>query len=426
MDKNLLYWLLYDAGNSFVVSATGGLYLAQWLVLDKGVPEAWYGAAFSVATVFVLLTSPIFGAWSDKIGNRKNFVNIFTFIIAASGLLMIFGTNSREFSKLFPIFVLFLFFLIQYAYQLSLVFFNALLEKLSIEKTRGKISGLSMLFNQFAFVFANAALLPFALGKITLFGTVGRSQVFLPAFLIFIALSAPFVFLFKEKQKKEESVKQDRNILRRTIEGIKLLYLKEKNVGLFLLGFSFVSDALLTISLYFALIMNELYKIPDEKKFIAVSIMFLFAAVGGLWAGKAADMYGIKKVLLLMTLFLVISFFIAFISSNFLILLMVLVFAGIGWGGFYSLSRALLIKISPKGRLGEYFGFYSTFERFASIIGPTLWAITITLLSHDSILKYRVAGFSQLSLMFIGIVILLQVKGKRHTITKSPATMKWE
>jgi len=34
-NKNLFYWLLYDAGNSFIVSAIGGLYLAQWLVLDK-------------------------------------------------------------------------------------------------------------------------------------------------------------------------------------------------------------------------------------------------------------------------------------------------------------------------------------------------------------------------------------------------------
>jgi len=113
MGRNLLYWLLYDAGNSFVVSAIGGLYLAQWLVLDKGIPEVWYGTAFSVATVFVLLTSPLLGAWSDKLGKRKIFVNIFTLIIAAAGLLMIFSTNSRVFSNFLPAFVLFLFFLIQ-------------------------------------------------------------------------------------------------------------------------------------------------------------------------------------------------------------------------------------------------------------------------------------------------------------------------
>ena len=86
---------------------------------------------------------------------------------------------------------------------------------------------------------------------------------------------------------------------------------------------------------------------------------------------------------------------------------------GIGWGGFYSLSRAMLVKISPKEQLGEYFGFYSTFERFASIIGPTLWGVTITLLAHNSALKYRVAGFSQIVLMFIGFMILLRVKDRR-------------
>ena len=413
MGRNLLYWLLYDAGNSFVVSAIGGLYLAQWLVLDKGIPEVWYGTAFSVATVFVLLTSPLLGAWSDKLGKRKIFVNIFTLIIAAAGLLMIFSTNSKVFSNFLPAFVLFLFFLIQYAYQLSLVFFNSLLEKLSLENTRGEISGLSMLFNQAAFVIANAALLPFALGKITLIGITGRSQVFLPAFFIFAVLSFPFVLKFKEKEKSREQTENDSNIVKKTINGIKLLYQKEKNVGKFLLGFSFVSDALLTISLYFALIMNELYKVPDTKKFLAVSTMFIFAAIGGYWVGKVADKRGIKRTLLFMIVCIVISFFVAFISSNFSVLLAVLIFAGIGWGGFYSLSRAMLVKISPKEQLGEYFGFYSTFERFASIIGPTLWGVTITLLAHNSALKYRVAGFSQIVLMFIGFMILLRVKDRR-------------
>jgi len=179
------------------------------------------------------------------------------------------------------------------------------------------------------------------------------------------------------------------------------------------LGFSFVSDALLTISLYFALIMNELYKVPDTKKFLAVSTMFIFAAIGGYWVGKVADKRGIKRTLLFMIVCIVISFFVAFISSNFSVLLAVLIFAGIGWGGFYSLSRAMLVKISPKEQLGEYFGFYSTFERFASIIGPTLWGVTITLLAHNSALKYRVAGFSQIVLMFIGFMILLRVKDRR-------------
>jgi len=141
--------------------------------------------------------------------------------------------------------------------------------------------------------------------------------------------------------------------------------------------------------------------------------MFIFAAMGGYWAGKIADKRGVKKMLLLMATCVMISFFIAFLSSNFSILLVVLVFAGIGWGGFYSLSRVMLVKISPSEQLGEYFGFYSTFERFASIIGPTLWGVTMTILAHNSMLKYRVAGFSQIILMAIGILILLRVKDQR-------------
>ncbi|MBI3385506.1 hypothetical protein HY031_00285, partial [Candidatus Gottesmanbacteria bacterium] len=106
MNKNLLSWLLYDAGNSFIVSATGGLFLAQWLVLDKGIPEAWYGFAFSAATIFVLFTSPLVGAWSDAVGYRKPFINFFTVALLIAGFAMVITTNISGSGNLFPLITL--------------------------------------------------------------------------------------------------------------------------------------------------------------------------------------------------------------------------------------------------------------------------------------------------------------------------------
>jgi UMF1 family MFS transporter len=84
--------------------------------------------------------------------------------------------------------------------------------------------------------------------------------------------------------------------------------------------------------------------------------------------------------------------------------------AGIGWGGFYTSNRALLIKIAPKENLGEYFGLYSTFEKFASIIGPMVWGIITLILIDNGIIKYRVAGMVVVGLMAIGIYFIYKVK----------------
>ena len=54
-----------------------------------------------------------------------------------------------------------------------------------IQSYLGKISGLGQAFNNFGWIVAVAILLPFANGKITLLGSPGRTQVFLPAFILF-------------------------------------------------------------------------------------------------------------------------------------------------------------------------------------------------------------------------------------------------
>jgi len=45
---------------------------------------------------------------------------------------------------------------------------------------------------------------------------------------------------------------------------------------------------------------------------------------------------------------------------------------GLVQGGTQSLSRSLFATMIPKGQSGEFFGFFSTMEKFAGILGPLL------------------------------------------------------
>jgi UMF1 family MFS transporter len=46
-------------------------------------------------------------------------------------------------------------------------------------------------------------------------------------------------------------------------------------------------------------------------------------------------------------------------------------------GGTQALSRSLFASLIPAHKSGEFFGFYSVFEKFASVFGPLLFSITI-------------------------------------------------
>ena len=80
-------------------------------------------------------------------------------------------------------------------------------------------------------------------------------------------------------------------------------------------------------------------------------------------------------------------------------------------GGSQALSRSLFASMIPPQKSSEFFGFFGVFEKFAGIVGPALFAITVraTGSSRNAILS--VIGF-----FVVGAVLLWMVdveEGKR-------------
>lgn len=411
MKKNIFLWALYDLANTPLTVAITGLYLAQWVVLDNNLPDIWYGGTFVLATLLLLLSSPFWGAWSDNLGQRMPFLKWTTFTMIVVGIVM--GIIAPSSLPTMPkvITVLFLFLIIQYTYQISLIFYDSLLLELSNNKNRGKISGIGRTFGELGWLIGPAVLLPFATGQITLFGTPGRSQVFLPAIILLIFLGLPMILWFKEKKTKQ--LKDSTNIKQvyfKTISGLKDLIKKDKNVSIYLLSFMLISDALLTALLYFGIFLDQIYKINDTEKVVLLMILEIAAVFSAFSFGKLSDKYGTKNLLILSCILMAISYFLIAASSSLIVLYIITPLIGVGMGGFYPTARTMLIQISPEDKLGEYFGFYATFEKFASIIGPLIWGITTLILRDYGVIKYRIALLFLVVLMVIGIYLLKFIK----------------
>jgi UMF1 family MFS transporter len=412
--KNLSYWVTYDFGNSFYVAALSGLFLGQWLILDNKLDDIWYGAAFSIATIFVLISSPFFGAWSDKIGKRMPFMRWTTYGLVFFLALMSLVAFSDFALSTKAMIILGLFVVVQYLYQVNLIFDNALLEEVSEENNRGKISGIGEIFNSFGWLLATLIFLPFASGAITVFGQPGRLQVIFPAFVISTILALPLLLWFKEVKFKPRDVvlKKTESVYKRTIDGIKYLIHEDKNAGIFLISFALISDIALTLNLYFAVVMDSLYHVDDTFKSMVFVISMASTMIFNYVFGKLADIFGNKIMIIItcLTFTAVTSMF--FLSSAPWILYLVAIFGGAGIGGYYAVTRSMMIKLAPPDKLGEYFGFYSTFQRFASITAPLIWGGITFYLKDSGELKYRVAGMTMVGLLIIGTLVLTKVKEK--------------
>lgn len=414
MSRNVLLWGLYDFANTPITVALGGLYLAQWVVLDMGFDELWYGLTFVFSTILLLITSPFWGAWSDKLGKRMPFIARMTFALIFFGGLLAFVATSSFPKALKVTIALIIFFFLQYFYQTSRIFYDALLSKLSTPKTRGKISGIGDAFDEIGWIIGPAILLPFASGKITLIGEPGRAQVFLPAVFLLVIFALPMIFWFREPKTRRRKEKIDFNaVYKKTLRGLKDLIGKEKNVTLFLVAFMLVSDAMLTASLYFGIFFDQIYKISDFQKVLILTLMQIFAIPGTFFIGSISDRYGAKRMLIIICIPLIIGISLVALSSSLWVLYLFSLLGGVGMGAFSATARALLVKISPALQLGEYFGFFAVFERFASILGPLVWGAVTLIFKEYGLVRYRLAGLSLIFLMIFGTLLLTRVKEER-------------
>jgi len=74
-------------------------------------------------------------------------------------------------------------------------------------------------------------------------------------------------------------------------------------------------------------------------------------------------------------------------------------------GGTQALSRSLFASLIPAHKSGEFFGFYSVFEKFASIFGPLLFAVTIATTGSS-----RNAILSVIAFFILGALVLSRVQ----------------
>ena len=74
-------------------------------------------------------------------------------------------------------------------------------------------------------------------------------------------------------------------------------------------------------------------------------------------------------------------------------------------GGTQALSRSLFASLIPTYKSGEFFGFYSVFEKFASIFGPLLFAVTIAFTASS-----RNAILSVILFFIVGAALLARVQ----------------
>src|SRR5437660_2308231 len=133
-------WSLFDFCNSFVI-INGSVYISQW-VTSHGVREFWYGFAFSVSTVALLLTAPAIGWIVDVTVRRVTWLRAQTALITLFALAIPFVVLTLPDGLLRVVIVLVFFFFLNYFYQTSLIFYDSMLPRMVTGRRTPILSGI--------------------------------------------------------------------------------------------------------------------------------------------------------------------------------------------------------------------------------------------------------------------------------------------
>jgi UMF1 family MFS transporter len=395
--KSLFSWLLFDLANTVYAFIIPGLYFSVWLVSEKGWTDQQLGLATSSAMIIVAILGPWIGRKSDSSQGKKKILLLMTLICIISTFLL--GTFSVETSVL-----LFIFSLI--GFNLGSVVYDALLVSVSNEENRGKISGLGVAFGY------TGSLIGF--GVATLLQNMGYSyiEIFKSVAILFLIFSLPAFIFIEEKITSDKKIKI--NILNSITVVINSWKHSRQYEGLtrFLVGRFFYADAINTLisGLLAVYLVEEVGLTPaDSQSILALAIVV--SIIGGYIFGKAADLYGPRKLILISILCWMISLSLAIIATEFDQLWLIYVtgvLGGFNIGGIFAVDRVFMTRLSPEKHLGEFYGLYSTVGRFATILGPILWGLIVNSLG----LGRNVAMGSLILLLAISYYIIYGVSDK--------------
>ena len=414
-------WALYDWGISgmqtIVMTAVFPIFFVKVAAasIDPERASAWWGYVNTIGAVLIAVSAPVLGALADFKAAKKKFLVAFMLLGAGATAAMFFIQRGDM------VFASITFILSLAGATGSMTFYEALLPHIADESEVDRVStaGYAMGYIGGGLLLAGAL---FVIQKPEVLGLphgagLSPSDATLPVRLSFIAVAvwwlAFSIPVLRAVAEPPRALEPDEATvvapIRASIHrlGTTLRELRDyKQAFMMMLAFTIYNDGIQTIIKMASVYGTEL-KI-DQAQLIAAILLVQFIGVpaafafGGI-AGKLGAKRSIFLGLLVYTAICIYGYFLQ-TARDFWILAIAV---GLVQGGTQALSRSLFSTLVPKHKSGEFFGFFSVFEKFGGILGPLAFAIAAQLFGNS-----RVAILSVILFFLIGALLLLRVDEK--------------
>ena len=421
--RSVVAWCLYDWANSpfpaVVTTFVFAAYFTQAVADSPTVGTGQWGAMQGTAALLVALASPLLGAIADHGGRRKVWLAACTVAMIAGSAMLWFVHPQVSDAAL----MLWLVGIAVVAFEIGMVFYNAMLPGLAPENWLGRVSGWAWGLGYFGglvclavilFIFIQVDTPPFGLDK----EQAQHVRIAGPLVAAWIALFSIPVFLFVPERSGE-----GRGAAAAMRAGLVTLWQTLRHLR----GYALVLRFLLARMLYIdgintLFIFGGIYAAGTIGMDMAQVAMFglvlnATAGIGAFVFGWIDDVIGAKPTVLIALVGIVaVGIPILMVQSTmwFWILGALL---GIFFGPAQAASRSMMARIAPPGMETEMFGLYALSGKATAFIGP--WLVGLVTLATGS---QRWGLATVLPFVIAGGLLLLTVPIVRSANAESDAS----
>lgn len=418
-------WVLYDTANTVYAATLTFLFFPRLGELFG--TRSVQGIVLSASMICAGLGVPLFASLADHTGRARMYLIITT--LFCIGGLACFGFEG-DLTILMAAF-----FVANLGYNAALTFYNSLLPSVAADKHQGLVSGAGV-----GLGYIGTIIIVVLLG---LPETIGYAKTYLVAAALFLGLALPAFLLVRERRvlgREPFSLALVKRQLASVIATVKGLP-RERPVMFFLLGNFFCVDVLNTAIAFFGDFTKNTFFVLQGDKWVprgaeltllgmkletpgalltwAGLSLNVLALLFGLMLGFLSDRLGSLRVLRASALFLAVGLVGAALGGGSNVLLYfvgICGFGGLGLAGIWTAGRKLLIELSPREKVGEYFGLYGITTKL-SVIGSAVFGITkdvVTNVTGDDLTGWKAALVLQAVPLLLGLALLSRVKVTKH------------
>jgi MFS transporter, UMF1 family len=413
-------WAMYDWAASAMQTTVMVAVFPIYFVKVAGAGLAEGGATQRLATlntvalVVIALASPVLGAISDYDGTKKRFIAAFM-LLGVGAVAGMFFVQRGDLTLASWLFVLSLI-----GVAGSFVFYEALLPHLASGPEIDRVSTAG-----YALGYVGGGLL-LALNlawiqKPAWFGLpagpqLSGAEATLPARLAFLSVAAWWLVfsvpLFRRVPEPPARLEPDE---RRGESPVRMAFVRlgetfrelrgYRQAFLMLLAFLIYNDGIQTIIKMATAYGTELG--IDQSALIGAILLVQFVGIPcSFLFGMLAGRIGAKRALFLGLLAYTAISILGYHMKTAAHFYMLAGLVGMVQGGTQALSRSLFASMVPQHKSGEFFGFFSVFEKFAGIFGPLIFAGTIAATGSSRNAILSVIGFFAVGAAILAFVDL--------------------